>query len=129
LVRDRQLSAEFAAAARQAVVTLMTMNFQTAKQDVHRVVDDSTGEFHEDFAKHAGDFTKVVEDSKVVTTATVTGAAIQSKTADSATVLVAATSQVTNSTGARQDPREWRLIVTLARDGGQVKMSKLEFVP
>ena len=128
-VCDRQLSAEFVAAARQAVVTLMTMNFQTAKQDVQRVVDESTGEFHDDFAKNADDFIKVVQDSKVVTTAQVTQAAVQSKTGDSATVLVAANSKVTNSTGAQQDPRSWRLIVTLARDSGQVKISKLEFIP
>ena len=106
--RDRQLTAEFAAAARQSVVTLMSMNFQTAKQDVQRVVDDSTGEFHDDFVKTADDFIKVLQDSKVVTTAQVNQTAVQSKTTDSATVLVAATSEITNTAGAHQDPRAWR---------------------
>ena len=48
---------------------------------------------------------------------------------DSAVVLVAATSHVTNAAGAKQDPRNWRLSVTVARDGDQIKLSKVEFVP
>jgi Mce-associated membrane protein len=126
--RDRHLSAEYAAAARQGVVTLMSMNFQTAKDDVQRVVDNSTGEFHDSFAKTADDFVKVLQDSKVVMTAEVNQTAVQTKTADSATVLVAATSQITNSAGAHEDPRVWRMIVSVARDGSQLKMSKVEFV-
>jgi Mce-associated membrane protein len=127
-VRDRQLTAEFVAAARQEVVTLMSMNFQDAKQDVQRVVDNSTGEFRDDFARAADDFTKMVEDSKAVMTTKVTGAAVQSMTAGSGIVLITATSDVTNSAGVHQDPRTWRLIVTLARDGGTLKMSRVEFV-
>jgi Mce-associated membrane protein len=48
---------------------------------------------------------------------------------DSGVVLVAAESKVTNAAGAQQDPRAWRLSVSLQRDGGQLKMSKVEFVP
>ena len=47
----------------------------------------------------------------------------------SAVALVAASSRVTNSSGANQEPRTWRLSVNLERDGGQIKMSKVEFVP
>jgi Mce-associated membrane protein len=54
---------------------------------------------------------------------------VQSVTADSATVLVAATSEVTNAAGALREPRAWRLIVTVSRDGGLLKMSRVEFVP
>jgi Mce-associated membrane protein len=50
-------------------------------------------------------------------------------TADSAVVLVACTSEITNAAGAKQDPRSYRLIVTMSREGGQLKMSKVEFVP
>jgi Mce-associated membrane protein len=64
----------------------------------------------------------------VITDVTVT--AVESMTLTSAVVLVATTSRVTNSAGAQQEPRAWRLSVNLARgDGGQVKMSKVEFVP
>jgi Mce-associated membrane protein len=127
----RQLAAEFAAAARQGVVTLTSLDFNNAKDGVQRILDDSTGSFKDDFAKMAGDFTKVVEQSKVVERGTVQAVGVDwdSMTDDSAVVLVASTSEVTNAAGAKQDPRTFRLIVTLARDGGQLKMSKVEFVP
>jgi Mce-associated membrane protein len=127
--QDRQRTAEFAAAARQGVVTLTSLDFNRAKDDVQRVIDNSTGSFKADFQSRADDFRSVVEQSKVVTKGTVNATAVESMTADSAVVLVAATSQVTNAAGARQEPRAWRLSVTMTRDGGQLKMSKVEFVP
>ena len=44
-------------------------------------------------------------------------------------VLVAAASTITNAQGAKDDPRSWRLIVSMARDGDQIKMAKVEFAP
>jgi Mce-associated membrane protein len=124
-------AAEFAAAARQGVVTLTSMDFNNAKQSVQRILEDSTGSFRDDFLKMADDFTKVVEQSKVVSQGSVQAAAVDpdTMTKDSAVVLVASTSEVTNAAGAKQDPRNYRLIVTVARDGGQLKISKVEFVP
>ncbi|WP_343602996.1 hypothetical protein [Mycobacterium sp.] len=129
--QQRRLAEEFAAAARQGVVTLTSLDFNDAKEGVQRIIDDSTGSFKDDFAKMAADFTKVVEQSKVVERGTVAAAAVDlgSMTSDSAVVLVASTSEVTNAAGAKQDPRRFRLIVTVARDGDQLKMSKVEFVP
>ncbi len=130
-VRQRQRAAEFIAAARQGVVTLTSMDFNNAKQSVQGILDDSTGSFKDDFLKMADDFVKVVEQSKVVSQGTVAAAAVEpgSMTDNSATVLVASTSEVTNAAGAKQDPRNYRLIVTVARDGDQIKISKVEFVP
>lgn len=129
--RQRQRAAEFAAAARQGVVTLTSLDFNNAKNGVQRIIDDSTGSFRDDFAKMAGDFTKVVEQSKVIEQGTVQAVAVDldSMSKDSAVVLVASKSEVTNAAGAKQDPRSFRLIVTLTRDGDQLKMSKVEFVP
>jgi Mce-associated membrane protein len=130
-VQQRQRVAEFAAAARQGVVTLTSLDFNHAKQDVQRVIDNSTGSFRDDFQKTADDFTKVVEQSQVIERGTVAAAAVDlsTMTNDSAVVLVASTSEVTNAAGAKQDPRKFRLIVTVTRDGDQLKMSKVEFVP
>lgn len=128
-VREREKTAEFVTGAREAVIALMSLGFQNAKQNAQRVVDDSTGEFRDDFTKHLNDFTKDLEQAKVTTTVTVNGAAVQAIKGDSATVLVAVTSEVSNSAGAQHEPRAWRLIVTVTRDSGKPKMSKLEFVP
>ncbi|MFE6921908.1 hypothetical protein ACFVAV_12730 [Nocardia sp. NPDC057663] len=122
-------AAEFAAAAEQGVVALTSLDFSRAHQDVHRVLELSTGAFRSDFEGRAQDFTAVIQQSKVATEGRVTAAAVESMTETSAVVLVAATSQVTNSAGAQQEPRTWRLSVTVARDGDRLKMSKVEFVP
>lgn len=122
-------TASFLAGARQGVVNMTSLDFNKAKEDVQRVIDSSTGQFRDDFQQRAKDFTTVVEQSKVVTQGTVNAAAVQSIDGNSALVLVAATSHITNAAGAKDEPRNWRLKVTVTEDGGQYKMSKLEFVP
>ncbi|WP_264034978.1 hypothetical protein, partial [Mycobacterium lacus] len=124
-----QRAANFVAGARQGVVNMTTMDFKKAQEDVQRVLDSSTGQFRDDFGQRAKDFASVVEQSKVVTQGTVNAAAIESMHEHSASVLVSATSRVTNSIGAKDEPRVWRLRVTVTEEGGQYKMSKVEFVP
>lgn len=126
---DQRRSAEFTAAARQSVVNLTSLDFNHAPADVQRIIDGATGAFKDDFQRAADDFTKTAEMSKVVTVGTVNGVAVESMTDDSAVVLVAATSQITNAAGARENPRAWRLSVTVTRDAGVLKMSKVEMVP
>ncbi|VEG39831.1 VirB8 protein [Mycolicibacterium flavescens] len=126
---EQQRTAEFTAAARQSVVTLMSLDFNRAQEDVQRIIDNSTGQFRDDFEAQAEDFTQVAKDSKVVTEVTVNTAALTSMTDTNATALVSATSRVTNTAGANQEPRSWRLKVDLVREGDQIKMSKVEFVP
>jgi len=126
---DDQRRAEYSAAARQSVVTLMSLDFNKAKEDVQRIIDNSTGQFKDDFKSQADDFVKVAQDSKVITEVTVNATGVESMTDNTAVVLVSASSRVTNSAGAKQEPRSWRLSVNLKREGGQIKMEKVEFVP
>ncbi|MUL81868.1 hypothetical protein FZI95_08795 [Mycobacterium sp. CBMA247] len=127
--REQQRRAEFAAAASQAAVTLMSIDSATAQDNVRQIVDNSTGQFRDDFQSAADDLVKVAQDSKAATKATVRASAVQSMAADSAVVLVSAATTVSNSAAAGQQPRNWRLSVTMLNDGGQIKMSKVEFVP
>jgi Mce-associated membrane protein len=126
--RDRRV-ANFIAGARQGVVNMTSLDFNKAKEDVQRLIDSSTGQFRDDFQQRAKDFTTVVEQSKVVTQGTVNAAAVQTINGDYALVLVAATSHITNAAGAKDEPRTWRLKVTVKDDGGQYKMSNVEFIP
>ncbi|OBH82671.1 hypothetical protein A5681_22550 [Mycobacterium scrofulaceum] len=128
-VERNQRAANFIAGARQGVVNLTSMDFNKAKEDVQRVIDSSTGQFRDDFQARAKDFTTVVEQSKVVTQGTVNAAAVQSINGDFALVLVAATSHITNAAGAKDEPRNWRLKVTVKDEAGQYKMSNVEFIP
>ncbi|WP_063814751.1 hypothetical protein [Nocardia fusca] len=116
-------------AARQGVLALTSMDSGRAADDVRRVLDRSTGAFRTDFQTRSEDFTKVVEQSQVATQGEITAAAVESMTDESALVLVSAVSRITNSAGAQQEPRVWRLSVTVTRDGPDPKMSKVEFVP
>lgn len=120
---------EYLAAARQGVLALTSMDSGRAADDVRRVLDNSTGAFRTDFQTRSEDFTKVVEQSKVATQGEITASAVESMTDESAVVLVSAVSRITNSAGAQQEPRVWRLSVTVTRDGPALKMSKVEFVP
>jgi Mce-associated membrane protein len=125
----RQQRAEYAAAARQSVVTLMSLDCSKAEEDVQRIIDNSTGQFKTDFQSQAADFVKVAQDSKVITEVSVNSTGVESMSDDKAQVLVAASSRVTNTAGAQQEPRTWRLSVSLEREGDQIKMAKVEFVP
>jgi Mce-associated membrane protein len=124
-------AAEFAAAAREGVVTLTSLDFNHAKEDVRRVTDNSTGTFKDNFQATTDDFIQVLESSKMVEHGVVAATAVDltSMTNDSAEVLVDSTSEVTTATGAKHDPLRFRLVVTVTRDGDQLKMSKVESVP
>ncbi len=126
---EQHRRAEFAAAAAQGVVNMMSLDYRHAKDDVQRLIAGTTGDFKKDFEATAGDFIKVAESSKSVTEATVTGTAVQTMTADTANVLVAATTKVSNAASKDQPPRAWRWSVDVARDGDQIKLAKVEIVP
>jgi Mce-associated membrane protein len=127
---QRQRAAEYAAAARQGVINLMSIDYATAQDSVQRVLDGSTGKFRANFADTAEDFVKALKDEKITTKATVNDAAVESMTADSAVVMVSATSRREGPQAPKdqQQPRLWRVVLTLERDGDQIKMSGVEFV-
>ena len=130
MTQERHSAAEFAAAARQDVINLMSIDYNTADDSVQRVLDGSTGRFRENFADTAEDFVKALKDEKIITKATVNDAAVESMTGDSAVVLVSATSRREGPQAPKdqQEPRLWRIAVSMERDGGQIKMSGVEFV-
>lgn len=127
--REQQRRAEFAAAASQAAVTLMSIDSATAQDNVRQIIDNSTGQFKDDIQSSSEDLVKAAQDSKATTKATTKASAVQSMDGDSAVVLVSTGTTVSNSAGANQQPRNWRLSITMVKDGGQIKMSKVEFVP
>lgn len=120
---------ELVEAASNGIVALLSIDHGRAEADVQRILDLSIGAFRDDFASRAGDFIKAAEKEKAVTRGTVTAAALETDRGDNAVVLVAAQSEVTNASGARADPRPWRMSVTVSRDEDQWKMSNVEFVP
>lgn len=129
LTAQRTQDRRFVDAARDGVTALLSIDHTRAQADVQRVLDLSTGSFHDDFQRSAEDFVKTAEDSRAVTTGSVNAAALDTVDGDRAVVMVVATSRVTNANGANQDPRPFRMSVTVTRDGDTCKMSDVEFVP
>jgi Mce-associated membrane protein len=129
VVRERQRTAEFATAARNAVVMMMSIDASKARDDLQRFIDDTTGQFKAQMLVSAEDIVKAVQESKVSATTTVQAVAVESMAKDSAVALVAAKSEFTNSVTAKPQPRSWRVVIKLQRDGGQLKVSRVEFLP
>lgn len=128
VVQERQRTAEFATAAREAIVTMLSINARTARADVQRFVDDTTGEFKAGMLLSAEDFVKAAEQSNANTKGTVQAVAVQSMTDDSAIVLVAAKSEITRPDAAQPESKTMRVVVDLRRDGGALKVSRVEFI-
>jgi Mce-associated membrane protein len=128
--QQRHSAAEFVAAARQDVVNLMSMDYNKSQESVQRVLDGSTGKFKANFDETADEFAKALRDEKIITSATVNDAAVDSMTGDSAVVLVSATSRREGKQAPKeqQQPQVWRVVLTLERVGDQIKMSGVEFV-
>lgn len=126
---ERHRTAEYAAAARQGVVNLMSMDYNQAKESVQRLIDDSVGKFQNNFQETSEDLIKALQDSKMITKVTVNDAAVEQMDDQTAVVLVAATSHREGPNAPKEDqqPRVWRVVVSLQRDGGQIKMSDVEF--
>lgn len=126
---QRQRAAEFAAAARNGIVLMMSIDPSKAREEMQRFADDTTGVFKVGFLMGAEDLVKAVEQSKITTTATVKAVGVQSMTKDSAVVLVAAKSELAKPGDAKPELRSLRAVVSVQRDAGQLKISRVEFVP
>jgi Mce-associated membrane protein len=129
VAQQNQRAAEFATAARNGVAAMMAINASDARNDMQHFADETTGEFKAGVLMGAEKAVKDIEQSKVSVKATVQAAAVQSMTEDSAVVLVAAKSEIIKPDQPKPQSRSWRVVVNIERDGGQLKISKVEFVP
>jgi len=125
---NRQLAAEFNAAARQGITALMSIDPDHAKEDVQRMIDASTGEQKNTLSVLSTLIVKKAEESKVGSKVTVEAVAIESLSDNSGVVLVAAKTDATGPDNVKPPPALFRLSVNMDRDGGQLKMSKVDFL-
>jgi Mce-associated membrane protein len=128
LAHKRQLSQEYAAAARQAVTTLMSIDANHAREDIQRIIDASTGPLKDQISVMSSLMLKQAEDAKTISKVNVEAVAVESATDNSAVALVVAKSDVTDADNNKRPPQLWRLTVEIVRDGNQLKMSKVDFL-
>jgi len=127
-VHNRQLAAEFSAAARQGITAFMSIDPAHAKEDVQRTIDASTGDQKNQLSVLSTLIVNKAEETKVGTKVTVEAVAVQSLSENSGVVLVAAKTDPIGPDNAKPPPALFRLSVNMDREGGQLKMSKVDFL-
>jgi Mce-associated membrane protein len=128
LVQQRQHAAEFVAAAREEVATLMSIDPAHAVENIQHSIDDTTGALKSQLEATSSYMAKNAQDAQITTKATVEDVAVESMTDSSAVVLVIAKSDTINPDKLNRPTVFWRLSVNIERDGDRLKMSKLDFV-
>lgn len=120
---------EFVAVARQAALNLTSIDYTDVDGDIQRILNLSTGTFHDDFQQRSQPFIDVVRKTQSKSEGTITAAGVQSQDGDQAEVLVAVTVNTTNAAAPKQDPRSWRMRISVEKSGDNAKVSNVQFVP
>lgn len=120
----------FLQVGRQGALNLTTISHEHAEQDVQRVLDSSTGTFYDDFQARAQPFIEVVKQAQSKSEGKIAEAGIEESSDNEARVLVAVTVNTTNAGAPEQQPRAWRMRITVQKTGDdEAKVSNVEFVP
>jgi Mce-associated membrane protein len=133
LHQDDQVQAQrnlYVQVARQTAINLTTINYAEVDADIKRVLDSATGDFHEEFQNRSQPFVEVVKKVQSKTEGTIAEAGLLSYTKDQAQVLVAISVKTSMAAAPPdQEPRRWRMRLTVDKNGDSAKVSKVEFVP
>jgi Mce-associated membrane protein len=127
--RVAEQRAEFLQAGRQGALNLTRVDWQHADADVQRILNSATGTFYDDFLKQSQPFVDVLKAAQARSEGTITVAGLESASGNDAQILVAVSVQISNVGAPVQDPRAWRMRISVQKVGDDVKMSKVEFVP
>jgi Mce-associated membrane protein len=130
--QDREAQAQrnlYVQVARQAAVNLTTINYTEVDSDIKRILDSATGTFRDDFQNRSQPFVDVVKKVQSKSEGTVAEAALLSDSKDQAQVLVAVSVKTSTAVGPEQEPRRWRMRISVDKAGNSVKVSNVEFVP
>ena len=130
--QDRQAQAQrnlYVQVARQAAVNLTTIDYTEVDSDIKRILESATGGFYDDFQKRSQPFVDVVKKVQSKSEGTVAEAALLSAAEDQAQVLVAVSVKTTIAAAPEQEPRRWRMRISVQKTGDGAKVSNVEFVP
>lgn len=117
------------AAAGTEVTAFVNMRYDRATASVDAVAKGATGDFRDHYDAQAAHVAQVLRSHRSSMTGRVVWSGVVAVSPDRATVLVATTGTVSNtSTDGRREPRQFRLRVSLVRDGGRWLASDVRFV-
>jgi Mce-associated membrane protein len=118
----------FVQVGRQAAVNLATIDFHQADADVQRILDGATGQFYDNFSQRSQPFIDVLVRAQSQSVGTVTEAGLESHSGDEAQVLVSVTVRTSNAGAPEQEPRLWRMRLSVQKVGDEAKVSNVDFV-
>ncbi|HEY2086856.1 MAG TPA: Mce protein [Mycobacterium sp.] len=131
--QDNQVQAQrnlYVQVARQTAINLTTIDYTEVDADIKRVLDSATGAFHDEFQNRSRPFVEVVKKVQSKSEGTISEAGLLSYTKDQAKVLVAVAVKTSMAAApADQEPRRWRMRLTVDKTGDSAKVSNVEFVP
>jgi Mce-associated membrane protein len=131
--QDHQVQAQrnlYVQVARQTAINLTTINYTEVDADIKRILDSATGAFHDEFQTRSQPFVEVVKKVQSKSEGTIAEAGLLSYTKDQAQVLVAVAVKTSMAAApADQEPRRWRMRLTVDKIGDSAKVSNVEFVP
>ena len=119
----------FLQVGRQGALNLTSIDWQQADADVQRILDGATGTFYDDFQQRAKPFVEVVKQAQSKSEGNIAAAGLESESDDGAHVLVAVTVKTSNAGAPEQQPRAWRMRISVQKVGDEAKVSNVEFVP
>lgn len=120
---------DVAGAARREALAFLTVDHRDMDPLIDAVLDGATGDFAKQYASQRETLTSEAVRTKATSTPEVVALGVGDQDEESATVLVAANSTVTNAgTGADGQVRYYRLRLRLVREDDRWLTSDLQFV-
>ncbi|GAA1583800.1 MULTISPECIES: hypothetical protein [Kribbella] len=115
-------------AARQLALDFTTYDYQTWDADSKRVIDDSTGQFKQEFQAGIDAVKTDVVSNKATSKGDVKEAGVVSSDKDSAQVLVIVNAVVTNTASTTGTERRYRIKLDMVREKGRWLTADLQVV-
>ena len=116
------------AAARQLALDFTTYNYASWDADAQRVLDDSTGQFKQEFAAGSNSVKTEVVTNKATSKGDVKEAAVVSNDKDSAQVLVIVNAVVTNTAAKGGVERRYRIKLDMVRESNRWRTADFQVV-
>ena len=115
--------------ARQTAINLTTIDYTQVDADIKRVLDSAIGAFHDEFQNRSEPFVEVVKKVQSKSEGTIAEAGLSRIRRTKRRCLSVAVKTSMATAPADQEPRRWRMRLTVDKTGDSAKVSNVEFVP
>jgi len=116
-------------AARDETLAFLTIDHTKMDELTARVLDGATGSFKKQYQESLKSLKESAASQESFSKGKVNEVGLSEVDADSASVFVAAGSEVRNKgTNGKTENRSWRIKLTMAKEGDRWRVSQLEFV-